>query len=200
MKKDKNEKSPVNLGSILIRLAAVLFCLLMVSIYLMSGLFARYVSRDQGTDSARVAKWDVAAMLSPAPVGEKTFSQVDVVCQKKTDGTEIENQGIFELTLTNKSEVAVQCAVAVKLYQPLPKGVTAVLRNPAGQEIIPTESEGGEKLTYDLKAGSGSAKYDLVFTVDWKVIDFAVHNTDGKFDEETITLDFDVDVSIDQID
>lgn len=55
MKKQNKEKPSVNLGSILIRVAAGLFILTMISIYLLSGLFARYVSSGQGSDSARVA-------------------------------------------------------------------------------------------------------------------------------------------------
>ena len=55
MKKQNKEKAPVNLGAILIRVAAGLFILTIISIYLLSGLFARYVSSDQGSDSARVA-------------------------------------------------------------------------------------------------------------------------------------------------
>ena len=55
MKKQNKEKAPVNLGTILIRVAAVLFILTIISIYLLSGLFARYVSSGQGSDSARVA-------------------------------------------------------------------------------------------------------------------------------------------------
>ena len=55
MKKQNKEKAPVNLGTILIRVAAGLFILTIISIYLLSGLFARYVSSDQGSDSARVA-------------------------------------------------------------------------------------------------------------------------------------------------
>lgn len=55
MKKQNKEKPPVNLGSILIRVAAGLFILTMISIYLLGGLFARYVSSGHGSDSARVA-------------------------------------------------------------------------------------------------------------------------------------------------
>ena len=55
MKKQNKEKPPVNLGSILIRVAAGLFILTMITIYLLGGLFARYVSSGQGSDSARVA-------------------------------------------------------------------------------------------------------------------------------------------------
>ena len=39
------------------RLAGVLFCLTLVSLYMVSGLFARYMTRGQGSDSARVIKF-----------------------------------------------------------------------------------------------------------------------------------------------
>lgn len=55
MKKQNKEKAPVKLGTILIRVAAGLVILTIISLYLLSGLFARYVSSDQGSDSARVA-------------------------------------------------------------------------------------------------------------------------------------------------
>lgn len=55
MKKQNKEKAPVKLGTILIRVAAGLVILTILSLYLLSGLFARYVSSDQGSDSARVA-------------------------------------------------------------------------------------------------------------------------------------------------
>lgn len=55
MKKQNKEKAPVNLGAILIRVAAGLFILTIISIYLLSGLFARYVSSGHGSDSARPA-------------------------------------------------------------------------------------------------------------------------------------------------
>ena len=55
MKKQNKEKAPVNLGAIMLRAAAGLFNLTIISIYLLSGLFARYVSSGQGSDSARVA-------------------------------------------------------------------------------------------------------------------------------------------------
>ena len=55
MKKQNKEKAPVKLGTILIRVAAGLFILTIISLYLLSGLFARYVSSGQGSDSARVA-------------------------------------------------------------------------------------------------------------------------------------------------
>lgn len=55
MTKQNNEKPPVNLGSILIRVAAGLLILTLISMYLLGSLLARYVTAGQGSDSARVA-------------------------------------------------------------------------------------------------------------------------------------------------
>lgn len=43
-----------SLGSVWMRIASVLFCLVLISTSFTSGLYARYVSKDSGTDSARV--------------------------------------------------------------------------------------------------------------------------------------------------
>lgn len=44
-------------GNIMMGIAAALLFLVMLSTHLMGGLYARYASRDAGTDSARVAKF-----------------------------------------------------------------------------------------------------------------------------------------------
>lgn len=205
MKNNTNRrKSSLTIGELLMFLAGGMFCLILITTAMMGGLLARYTTENQGTDSARVAKWDVGAMLSPAPAEGKTRSQVDVVCQKKADSTDMENQGIFELTLTSKSEVAVQSKIVVTLTDALPKGVTMVLRNPENEEMVPEESADRKTLTYEnagtFPAGSYTAVYELEFTVDWLDIDFAVADIDGDPEVETINLDFNVDVSMTQID
>ena len=43
--------------NIALRLAGILFCLTLVSFYMVSGLFAKYMTRGQGSDSARVIKF-----------------------------------------------------------------------------------------------------------------------------------------------
>lgn len=40
--------------NIALRLAGILFCLTLASVYMVSGLFARYITKGQGSDSARV--------------------------------------------------------------------------------------------------------------------------------------------------
>ena len=47
----------MTIGEKLLFLAGVLFCLILITTALMGGLFARYVTTDTGSDSARVAKF-----------------------------------------------------------------------------------------------------------------------------------------------
>lgn len=57
MTRENNRKSPVNFGTIMIRVAAGLFILTVITVYLLAGVLARYVTTGTGSDSARVAKF-----------------------------------------------------------------------------------------------------------------------------------------------
>ena len=60
------------LGDILMLLAGILFCLVLISTALLGGLFARYVTADTGSDSARVAKFgDLTLTETGDFVGER---------------------------------------------------------------------------------------------------------------------------------
>ena len=48
------------------RIAAVLFCLVLVSTHLVSGIFARYIATDSGSDGARVAKFRITEKVMHA--------------------------------------------------------------------------------------------------------------------------------------
>ena len=80
--------------------ALVLLLLTMVSIHLTSGLYARYTTTSSGSDSARVAKFDV--------VGE--FGEdITLDCSKN------ETSGAYEITVKNNSEVAIKYVLYVTL-------------------------------------------------------------------------------------
>ena len=98
-KTDTNRRSPKNPGSFLMGLAAVLFCLVAVSTYLMGGLYARYATQGQSADSARVAKFDIS-MDKPEDI------QIEY---RVTPGDAAD----YILTFHNKSEVAVSYSIKV---------------------------------------------------------------------------------------
>lgn len=80
-------------------LAATLFCLTVVSVFLVSGLYARYTAFGSGEDSARVAKFEINV------AGDVL---TDYLPQQIAPGT-YENK----IQVTNNSEVAVKCVVQV---------------------------------------------------------------------------------------
>lgn len=80
-------------------LAATLFCLTVISVFLVSDLYARYTAFGSGEDSARVAKFEINV------AGDVL---TDYLPQQISPGT-YEN----EIQVTNNSEVAVKCIVQV---------------------------------------------------------------------------------------
>ena len=82
--------------------ALVLLLLTMISIHLTSGLYARYTATSTGSDSARVAKFDVTAMVDEAITLDCTDEDSTAECK---------------ITVTNNSEVAVRYSVTVVFKQ-----------------------------------------------------------------------------------
>ncbi len=82
-----------------IRAAAVLLCLTLFSIYLVSGLFARYTSGTQNGDSARVAKFSIRSGSTLSRSVEASFYP-----GKSETAT---------LLVENDSEVSVSYAITV---------------------------------------------------------------------------------------
>lgn len=80
--------------------AVVLLFLTLLSIHLTSGLFARYTTTVTASDSARVAKFDVDVTAD--------IKDITVDCEQSDSGT-------FILTVNNKSEVAVNYVLKIKL-------------------------------------------------------------------------------------
>ncbi|MBO7158334.1 MAG: hypothetical protein J6W31_06990, partial [Clostridia bacterium] len=86
-------KKKTTTGPLLLRIALILLCMTLFSTSMLSGLYAKYTDKNDGDDSARVAKFDVeAAGLS----GNVTV-----------DASAGQTNGEYQFTVTNKSEVAV---------------------------------------------------------------------------------------------
>lgn len=79
-------------GARLMRVAFVLLCLVILTVYLMGSLLARYHANGSGDDEARVAKFEVILTGSPK----------NVECKPVDNG-----DGTYTITVENKSEVAV---------------------------------------------------------------------------------------------
>lgn len=81
-------------GAKLMRMAFVLLCLVILTVYLMGSLLAKYHATGAGDDDARVAKFEVN--LSGA------MQQDKIVCTAMPS-----DNGTYVVTVENKSEVAV---------------------------------------------------------------------------------------------
>ena len=95
----QKNKRPVNW---VLRTAAILMCLVAASLYLVTGLYARYTTSTTGSDGARVAKFEISTggdLISGNPF-QVTMKPGDVQTRK--------------VTVKNSSEVAVECVLTAE--------------------------------------------------------------------------------------
>lgn len=145
--------------------ACVLLCLTLISIHFTSGLYAKYTARADGGDAARVAVFDV-------DIAGDTEA-VSVVCGKETDN-------VYTITVTNKSEVAVEYKLSCTFDDSAVDYISAVFDNSTGS----------------LPVG-GEANAELAFKVtDWNPVTQEVKNDSSA----TKDFDFTVTVNVVQID
>ena len=134
----------VRLGNIMLRAATVLLGMVLVSLYLVCGLYAKYTSSATGSDTARVAKFDI---LAEGKVGE------EMIGADLAPGEELN----IQLKVQIKSEVAVEYTISVN-------NVTKNL--PLTFKMGGTVYEGGGEFTERLEAnGADLMIYNL--TVSW---------------------------------
>lgn len=156
-----------------IRVAAVLLCLTLVLTYLVSGLFARYVTSSESSSSARVAKFSIegegilsesiAVSLAPGGYEEKTFS------------------------IKNNSEVSVEYTVEVaKMTNNLPLELSMKKKDSSS-----TEEESNTKFIVRQDPGSHTDEYTL--HIEWPQAEDANGDVDnlariGMVDHIVVTV------------
>lgn len=191
--KDKR-RSSLTLGERMMFLAGILFCLVLITTALMSGLFARYCSTAEGRDTARVAKFDVSSLLLPALAEGKEQHQVDVVCAQAK-----EESGVFQLTVTSDSEVAVQYALEITFDSDIPDGVSVTLDD-TPVELEENSLAWRKEAAGTFPPGMGNTKdHTLTFTMNWADSNL-VGNPGEQVEQKTMVLDFTVEVTAVQVD
>lgn len=153
--------------------AFILFVLTLISMHMTSGLFARYTATATGTDSARVAKFDVRGEVAAV----------------------VDTEGKLILSVTNHSEVAVKYSIEVELPESLSIAVDG------GDAKSVAEGEDSVAFTNEswiLGPNAENAKeHTLQFAVvNW--VDFTDPTTPAEI--EQVKLDFKVRVHAEQID
>ena len=153
MKSNTDNRRPS--GNIMMRLAAVLFCLVMFSTYLMGGLYARYTAKAGGNDNARVAKFDVVG------TGD------DLVEIEQAQ----QSNGDYLFTITNRSEVDVSYDVDVVFSEDVSDWL--VLKMDAKAPSAVTVDEENQQTTYRFKnAGTLNTTDYKEHTAEFTVTDW----------------------------
>ena len=170
MKKNRT-KTPVALYA-----AALIFCLVLItSSFYNSGFLARYTSASQGSDGARVAKYDVTISdLSSSSLSMNSFD----------DGTLAAST---QFTVSSNSEVDVRYSVVVTFPRALPSWVHIAIDGvePSVNGATYTFNDLG---SFDTGEGN-SATHTLSFTVD-----------PGLQNEDLSLNGISIDVIVEQID
>ena len=174
--------------SIPFSIAVLLICLLMFSLYLTSGMLARYTTTATAGDKARAAKFDVGATGS---TGTMAFVY--------TDGKFAPNpadSNVYTLTVTNKSEVAVRYNVVI---ENVPAYITATVG-----ETVYSSDENGKITIAALGELAANTTANGVMTITFNVTDGCL-DTLEQTDSDTLvakdqTIEFDAIIKIVQID
>lgn len=174
--------------------ALVLLFLTMVSIHMTSGLYARYTATSTASDSARVAKFDVATNLDN--------KDITIDCAAK------ENSGEYIIKVKNNSEVTIKYTLTVKLkakdsgneLESTDLTVSIADEKDTNGDYIFEIVPFANKMTFTRDtplAPGGEREHCLQLVVsDWGTISKDAENV------ETLTREFDVtvDIQVTQVD
>ena len=175
----KNEQKRPS-GCITLRIAAVLLCLVLFSMHLTAGLYARYTAKQGGTDSARVAAFNVDVE------GVGNSVTVDYV---KGNG---QDAGIQKLKITNNSEVAVSYDITVEI-EAVGFRISVTLNGKAFETDKPQ--------TFEFKnAGQIPANSVGYCDLEFKVMDWGEFTNLENSSKIQRTLEYSITVDVAQID
>ena len=160
------KKKPTT-GPLLLRIALILLCMTLFSTSMLSGLYAKYIAKNNGEDSARVAKFDVTAEWSEDVTVNASLGQ--------TNGT-------YNFTVTNNSEVAITYDLVITF----PGGIPDYLQTSLHDKVA---AKSGNTITFSKVASLAPATADtqrtLTFTVD---LEKFTQPATGESYEETLTF------------
>ena len=163
--------------TIIFGIALVLFCLVIISTYMMSGMYARYRAADDATDQARVATFSVDADWG---------DDFTIDATKTAEGT-------YTISLTNHSEVAVRCDLVLTLDENVLNALDIALDGNAGTRV-------GNTVTFQnihsFDPDDTSSSHTLEFTVS----DLGFFMQDATEQAYSKSFSFDAKVTCTQID
>lgn len=197
------KKRTGNKPNIPFSIAVVLICLLMFSMYLTSGMLARYTTSASFSDSARVAKFDVGATSSITNMKfdyrggafKAVEEQGGVIVVNNVEQT----VHPYSLTVTNNSEVAVRYNVELIPEAGSFANIT-VSANVGETALTVTVTDGKAVISGgELAAGSTSEVMTINFSVADSYLNKLTPTTNTLVAEDT-AIDFNAQIKIVQID
>ena len=142
-------RGKLELHTIVLRLAAVLLSLVLITTGMVSGRYARYVTSASGSDSARVAKFTVTQSILQ---GETDLAQTIPMLEIKPGKTVI-----IDVVVEHDTEVAVRNTVDVQsLYSNLPLTISVQEKG--------TETSGSSTFTATYGPGTFKKEYEAAIT------------------------------------
>ena len=165
-----------------IRIASVMLCLVLFSLYMTSGMLAKYTTGGNGKGNGRVAKFSVTA--TDRGKSEYVFDQAAV-----------QPDGSYAVTVKNDSEVAVRYTIILKFDRAIPD----YLKITPAEDVTVSYDENDKKVVEltggDLDPQSPEVTKTIKFGVDYdKFVDGVT------LGQQTERLSFDTIVRLTQID
>lgn len=205
MEQNRNTTRPsakMLLGDILLRAAMILLCMVLLSVHLMGSLFAKYSTTATGSDSARVAKFDVDVIFSD---GNSTISGI-------TADLEYGENGEYTITVVNNSEVAISYVIRIEnialettdkngniVATAITKGVSAKLATDGQEDKTFRLWEGATSVNFGslgtLSPGSSQQTHTLTFPIVWESYTESITG-----DYASVKITFKVVVDVMQVD
>ncbi len=169
--RSKQQKKP----NMMMRVAGALLLLTLLSACLMPGLYGRYSSSTDGTDEARVAKFDVKLL------GTSTDLQFN-----GSDFGDVTEMQSYSFTVESRSEVSLYYTVAVSFGSPPPAEMKLQLDS---GEILTCDGSQTEFAfeTFLYSVGSAAKPHELRLYVTY-MTDDAVNTFDFKDIPVTISV------------
>ena len=153
----------ISAGPLLLRIALVLLCMVAFSTSMLAGLYARYSTKADGEDSARVARFDVKA--------EGLSDDVTV------NASQADAAGTYQFTVKNDSEVAITYDLVITFEGGIPSYAQVSLDGKSG-------TSNGNSITFSdvasLAPAAPSKNHTLTFTVNMSKLDALTYSADGE--------------------
>lgn len=154
----------------MMRIASVLLVAVLLSTCAISGTFAKYATKVEGTANASVAKWDVAASVGTATNVFDLFktikdsngdAETDVASGKIAPGT----SGEFTITLDANNEVSTAYSVTFELIKSNP-GLPIKFSVDGGEFKDTLDSVNG---TITLSSDAATLDRDIIVKWQWAI-------------------------------